>query len=213
MVVPTVTILAVVFAAIINGIGGGKSLLRSIYFVPTVTPLVILSLIWLWMYDPAGPINQLLALFGVPGPNWLLDARTALPAIVLMTVWHAVGYDMVIFSAALADIPRELYDAAKVDGAGWWQLFRAITVPLLRNAIAFVAIVLSISAFQVFTQVYVMTNGGPANATEVVPALIYKNGFQYFKMGYAAAESWLLFAVIFVFTLAQLRWFRSRQIF
>ena len=120
---------------------------------------------------------------------------------------------MVLFMAGLADIPTVFYDAAHVNGAGKWQLFRYVTLPLLRNTLVFIMVVLSISAFQVFTQVYIMTQGGPANATQVMQALIYQQGFQFLRMGYASAISWCLFVVIAVFTAIQMKIFRSQQLY
>ena len=165
------------------------------------------------MFRLDGGVNEVLSKVGIDGPNWLLDSSKALLAIIIMTVWAAVGYYMVIFMAGLADIPQVYYDAAKVDGANRWRTFWNITLPLLRNSVIFVVITLVIGSWQVFTQMFIMTRGGPANATESVQWEIFRNAFMSFDMGVAAAMSWILFVVIFVFTAVQLKIFISRQIY
>jgi multiple sugar transport system permease protein len=150
---------------------------------------------------------------GIHGPNWLFDRNLALPSVVIMSVWQTVGYYTVIYLAGLADIPQDYYDAAKVDGANRWQEIRYVTIPLLRNVNLFVTVTLAIAAFQVFTQVYIMTRGGPGNATATMQFIIFRNAFQYFRMGYASAISWLLFLVVFALVIAQLRTYRSEQMF
>ena len=136
-----------------------------------------------------------------------------MPSVIIMSVWQSVGYYTVIYLAGLADIPQDFYDVARVDGANWFQEIVHVTVPLLRNVTQFVTVTLAIAAFQVFAQVYIMTKGGPGDATMTMQYIIYRNGFEYFRMGYAAALSWLLFAVIFVLVIFQLRMNRSEQIF
>jgi multiple sugar transport system permease protein len=175
--------------------------------------MVVIALIWVWLYSPRGMFNQILASIGIQGPNWLFEKNLALPSVIIMSVWQTVGYYTVLYLAGLADIPKDFYDAANVDGANWWQTIRHVTVPLLNNVTLFVTVTLAIAAFQVFTQVYVMTRGGPGNATTTMQFLIFRQGFQYFRMGYASAISWLLFVVIFVLSIAQLRINRSQQLF
>jgi multiple sugar transport system permease protein len=191
----------------------GKSIFRTIYFLPSITPIVVIALVWVWLYSPEGMFNQLLEKIGIHGPNWLMDAHIAMPSVIIMSIWVHVGYYVVIYLAGLADIPRDFYDAAKVDGANIWQEILFITVPLLRNVTLFVTATLAIGAFQVFAQIYIMTLGGPGSATTSMQLLIFRQGFQYFRMGYAAALSWLLFALIFVLVAIQLRITRSEQIF
>ncbi len=212
-VVPGITISAFVLALAGHKITHGKSIFRTIYFLPSITPIVVISLIWVWLYSPEGMFNQLLRQIGISGPNWLMTAPMAMPSIIIMSIWVHVGYYVVIYLAGLADIPRDFYDAARVDGANWWQEIRYVTVPLLRNVTLFVTVTLAISAFQVFTQIYIMTMGGPGSATTSMQLLIFRQGFQYFRMGYASALSWLLFAIIFVLVAIQLRVSRSEQIF
>jgi multiple sugar transport system permease protein len=212
-IVPAVTALAFVLALFAHHAPRGRGFFRTVYFIPTITPGVVISLIWAWLYAPSGPISGLIAQAGITPPNWLNDPGWALPSIIFMSVWTAVGYYMIVFIAGRADVPEVYYDAAKVDGANSFQMFWHITIPLMRNSIAFVVVVLTIGAFQVFTQMYVMTRGGPANATISVQYLIYTQGFQQFHMGYAAAISWLLFAVIFCFSAIQLRIFQSTRVY
>jgi multiple sugar transport system permease protein len=212
-VVPGITIFAFLLALAGHGVRYGKSVFRTIYFLPSITPIVVISLVWVWLYSPEGMFNQLLERIGIGGPNWLMEAGWAMPSIIIMSIWVHVGYYVVIYLAGLADIPRDFYDAAKVDGANVWQEILHITVPLLRNVTLFVTVTLAIGAFQVFSQIYIMTLGGPGSATTSMQLLIFRQGFQYFRMGYASALSWLLFAVIFVLVAIQLRVTRSEQIF
>lgn len=178
----------------------GRSLFRTLYFLPSITPMVVISLVWIWLLQ-----------------EWseLMDRpQTALGAIALVGVWQASGYNMLLFLAGLNDIPQEYYDAARVDGAGRLQEFRHITIPLLRNTLIFVTVMVIIGSFQVFTQAYVMTGGGPQRSTEVLALQVFKNAFSYAgQMGYASAMAWLLFAVLFVFIMIQVRVFRSRRIY
>jgi|TARA_B100000809_G_scaffold256486_1_gene296525 ABC-type sugar transport system permease subunit len=177
-----------------------QALFRTLYFLPSITPGVVLALVF---YH----------LFGVWGQ--LLDnAWTSLPALALLGVWSGAGYNMVIFLAGLTEIPKDFYEVAEIDGAGRWHQFRHITVPLLRNTLVFVMVMTIISSFQVFTSVYIMTQGGPERSTEVIAYTIFINAFAVAgQMGYASALAWLLFAVVFVFVFIQMRVFRSRRIY
>ena len=212
-VVPGITIGGFVLALVGHKVKRGRTLFRTVYFLPSITPMVVLALVWMWLYAPKGMINQLLSIIGIDGPNWLFDRTWALPSVIIMSTWQSVGYYVVIYLAGLADIPQDFYDAAKVDGANWFQEILHVTLPLLRNVTQFVLVTLAIAAFQVFTQVYIMTNGGPGGATTTLQFLIYRNGFEYFRMGYASAISWLLFVVVFVLVMLQMRINRSEQIF
>jgi multiple sugar transport system permease protein len=167
---------------------------------------VALSLVWKWLYLPdIGLVNQLLALVGISGPSWLVSTTWAMPAVIIMSVWKSFGYNMVLFLAGLQNIPAHLYEAAMIDGASAWQRFRHITVPMLSPTTFFVVIISLINSFQVFDQALVMTGGGPGVATTTLVLHIYQVGFQSFHMGYAAAIAWVLFAIIFTFTVIQFR--------
>ncbi len=177
-----------------------QALFRTLYFLPSITPGVVLALVFYHI-------------FGVWGQ--LLDnAWTSLPALALLGVWSGAGYNMVIFLAGLTEIPKDFYEAAEIDGAGRWHQFRHITIPMLRNTLVFVMVMTIISSFQVFTSVYIMTQGGPERSTEVIAYTIFINAFAVAgQMGYASALAWLLFAVVFVFVFIQMRVFRSRRIY
>lgn len=211
--VPIVSIGALCLALWAHWAPKGRGFFRTVYFIPTITPMVVVSLIWIWIYSPNGPLGRILEFAGIESPNFLNDTSWAMPAVIFMSAWAAIGYFMIIFIAGREDIPPVYYDAAKVDGASSWQQFWHVTLPLMRNSVAFVIVILTIGSFQVFTQMYILTRGGPARATESAQLIIFQTGFTNFFMGRAAAMSWFLFAVIFIFTLIQLRLYRSRQIY
>jgi multiple sugar transport system permease protein len=184
----------------------GLSLFRTIYFLPVVTSWVVVALIWKWLLNPqTGVVDYLLGLVGIAGPGWWVDPRWAMPAIILASAWKDIGYVMIILLAGLQAIPDDYYEAAALDGAGRIARFRYVTLPLLSPALFFVVVISLINNFQVFDQVWVMTQGGPAGATSVVMERIVKNAFSFGRMGYAAAMSWALFAIILVITLVQFR--------
>jgi ABC-type sugar transport system permease subunit len=211
--VPSITVISLLLAVLGNQVRRGRALFRTVFFIPTITPIVVTSMLWVWLYEPSGGINKLLDMVNIEGPNWLFNPSTALPAIMIMTIWGAVGYYMIIFLAGLAEIPEVFYEAAKVDGAGRWHTFWKITIPLLRNSLIFAFVTLTIAAFQVFTQAFIMTQGGPMNSTQTVQMVVYHYAFQRFQMGYASAISWLLFGVIFFFSALQLKLFMSRELY
>jgi multiple sugar transport system permease protein len=182
--------------------------LRGItYFLPVVSSMIAVALVWSWIFNADyGLLNYLLRLlFGVRGPAWLDSTSWALPAMVIVTVWRGLGYSMVIFLAGLQNIPQDLYHAATIDGAGAWRRFLHVTLPMLSPTTFFVLVITFINSFQVFEQTYVLTKGGPANATLTLSYYIYQNAFQFFQMGKAAALSYVLFALVFAVTLIQFR--------
>lgn len=184
----------------------GVALFRTVYFLPVVTSWVVVALMWRWILNPEfGIVDYALGLVGIDGPGWWTSERWAMPSIILASAWKDLGFVMVILLAGLLSIPQEYYEAAQVDGANRWQRFRRITLPLLSPATFFVVVISLINNFQVFDQVWVMTGGGPAGATSVVVQQVVENAFSYGRMGYAAAMSWVLFAVILAVTLAQFR--------
>jgi ABC-type sugar transport system permease subunit len=210
VVLPSVAI-ALVLALFLNRRLRGQAWFRSAVFAPVVTSTVALSLVWSWIYHPqAGLLNAGLAAVGIPPVRWLSDPATALWAIVGMSVWKSVGYNMVLFLAGLQQVPRHLAEAARVDGAAGWRLHRDVTLPLLRPTLFFVLVVATIDAMQVFTQVDVMTGGGPARSTEMVVSYLVHRAFRTYEMGYASAIAWALFVVIVGLTVAQSR-FLSRE--
>ncbi|MBE3597851.1 MAG: sugar ABC transporter permease [Limnochordaceae bacterium] len=184
-----------------------RTVLRTSYFSPVVTSTVAASAVWMWIYHPeVGLLNDLLhRVFGTGPIPWLADPRWAMPAVALMSVWRSAGYTMVLFLAGLQGVPRELQEAARIDGAGSWGVFRHVTWPMLSPVTLFVFIISIIDSLQVFTQVHVMTQGGPAGATEVVVYYLYYRAFELFQMGYASAVAYVLFAAIVALTVWQLR--------
>ena len=211
-VASTLPILAVPLAlALALNRGRLKNLLRSVFFFPFTLSVVTVGLAWLWLLDPVvGPFNYYLRALGVPARSWLADPHTAMGAIILTTVWWVTGYYLVIYLAGLQDIPRELYEAAALDGASGPRAFFAITLPLLRPVLLFVVVTHVIGSFQLFGQVFVLTSGGPGAATRTVVQHLYETAFQnFFQFGAASAMAWVLFAVILVFSLVQFRLLRG----
>lgn len=201
---PSVVIIALGLALLLNRHIKGRVVFRAIYFVPVVTSWVAVSLIWKWLLNPQyGLVNFALGAIGIKGPGWLFDPAWAMTGVILTSVWKDIGFVTVIYLAGLQDIPEPLYEAAALDGATPWQRFWSITFPMLAPTTFFVTTISLISSFQVFDQVWIMTQGGPAGATSVMVELIYKNAFSYYRMGYASAISWVLFALIFAVTIAQ----------
>jgi multiple sugar transport system permease protein len=178
---------------------------RTVFYLPTVISGVAMAIVFAWIFNYRfGILNYFLSLVGIQGPSWLGHPRWALSAFVLMSLW-VIGGSMVIFLAALHGVPQTLYEAAEIDGAGAWRRFWNITLPMISPAILFVLIIGTISTFQTFTQAYIMTEGGPANATLFYILYLYRNAFNWFEMGYASALAWVLFVIILVLTLILLR--------
>jgi multiple sugar transport system permease protein len=194
--VPLSLILALLAAFLLNRPLPGVGVLRTVYYLPSVTTGVAVALLWQWMFEPTyGVIDTILGWFHVPGPPWLGSTTWAMPALILMSTW-GIGSAMVIFLAGLKGVPQHLYEAAAIDGASGWHQFWNVTVPMLTPVIFFNLIIGIISSFQVFTQAYVMTNGGPANATLVYILYLYNQGFSWLHMGYASALAWILFIIV-----------------
>ncbi len=179
---------------------------RTIYFVPFVTTLVAVSIVWRYLYHPQyGLLNYMLGMVGIHPIDWLGDPRWAMPAIILLAVWKNFGYNMLIFIAGLQAIPEELYEAANLDGAGPMRRFRHVTLPMLAPTFFFVGVVTMIGYFQLFSEPYVMTSGGPLKATTSLVLFMYEEGFRWWRMGNAAAIAFILFLIILAWTLVQLR--------
>ncbi|MCS7219747.1 MAG: sugar ABC transporter permease [Anaerolineae bacterium] len=192
----------------------GRTFFRSSFALPIMVPVSATALIWGWLLNPTfGLLNLYLKMVGLPPQNWLSEPQNAMKAIVMTSLWWGAGWNMILFLAGRQEIPEHLYEAAKIDGAGTWALFRHITIPGLMPTTLFVSVVTIIGSFQVFGQVLAMTNGGPGDATRTVSMFIYSNGFLYFKMGYASAAAWVLFLIVSVFTILQFRLLRSRLSF
>lgn len=205
-VVPVQTFLALLLAIAVNQKIPGQAFFRSAFYVPAVTSSVVTSVIFLWIYSKTGLLNYLLSGFGVEGPDWIGSPQYALGSIMALNVWTTSGYFMITFLAALQSVPKSLYEAAQIDGAGRVSRFWNVTVPSLRPTIFFVVTLGLIGSFQVFDQIYVMSNGGPVNATTTMSFYIYNAGFMQFRFGYAAAASLILFFIILILTIIQKRY-------
>jgi multiple sugar transport system permease protein len=202
--VPLGIIVAFLLAMLLNRPLPGIGVYRTVFYLPVVSSGVAISLLWIWLLNPQfGLVNYLLRLIGLPGPGWLVDAAWAKPAFILMSVW-SVGGTVVIFLAGLQGVPRTLYEAAALDGANAWRQFWHVTVPMMSPVIFFTLVIGIIGSFQVFTQAYVMTGGGPQNATLFYVLYLFRQGFGLFRMGYAAAMAWILFLIILLLTLIQM---------
>lgn len=183
-----------------------QAVFRSVFFVPVVTTLVAASIVWRYLYHPQyGLLNWALGAVGIGPIDWLGDPHWAIPAIVLMTVWKNFGYNMLIFIAGLQNIPQELHEAAELDGAGAWQRFLHVTVPGLGPTFLFVGVTTMLGQFQIFAEPYVMTQGGPLRSTTTIVLLMYEEGFRWWRMGMAAAIAFVLFVIMLIGTMIQLR--------
>ena len=193
-------IIPLILASILNTKIRGSEFYKTAYFLPFITPMIVIGIVWEWIFDPnIGMLNHILHLH----INWLYDTHFALPALVIISVWKLIGYNMVIFLSALSGISQSLFEAAKIDGATPFQTFKNVTVPMLSPTIFFVVIITAISSFQVFDLIYLMTEGGPLDSTNVLVYAIYKNAFEYFNVGKASAIAYVLFTIILVLTLVQ----------
>ena len=193
-------IIPLILASILNSKIRGSEFFKTAYFLPFITPMVVIGIIWAWIFDPnIGLLNQVLHI----NINWLYDSNFALPALIIVSVWKLIGYNMIIFLSSLSSISNSMFEAAKIDGANSFQTFKNVTIPLLSPTIFFVIIITAISSFQVFDLIYLMTQGGPFDSTNVLVYAIYKNAFEYFNVGKASAIAYVLFAIILVLTLIQ----------
>lgn len=187
-----------------------KPFFRGAFFAPWVTTLVAVALVWRYLYHPQyGPVNAMLGWFGLPPVDWLGSPRWAMPAIILVSVWKNFGYNMLVFLAGLQAIPAELYEAAELDGASAWHRFRHVTLPLLGPTFVFVGVVTMIAAFQIFSEPYVMTQGGPLKSTLTLVLFMYEQGFRWWRLGFAAAVAVVLFLLTLIGTLLQFSLRRS----
>jgi multiple sugar transport system permease protein len=204
-VVPAQTLLALLLALAVNQNIPARGFFRAAFYIPAITSSVVTSIIFLWIYSKPGLLNYALSRFGIEGPDWIGSPKYALGAIMALNVWSTSGYFMVAFLAGLQNIPASLYEAARIDGAGPWARFRYVTVPGLKPTLFFVVTLGIIGTFQVFDQIYMMSAGGPVNATTTLSYFIYNSAFRYFRFGYAAAAAVVLFAIILFVTCVQRR--------
>jgi multiple sugar transport system permease protein len=208
--IPFTTAFAFLLALALDRRLPARGVFRAGFFVPSVVSMVVISLVWKNLYAPFGALNAGLRAVGLGGVAWLQDPRTALPAIMAMDVWASVGYYMLLFLAGLQSVPKELHEAAALDGAGAWARVRHVTIPMLRPITLFVLVINTIRSLQVFIEVFVMTRGGPMNATLTTVFYLYDVGFFKFRMGYASAIAYLLFVLILGFSIVEMRALRRR---
>ncbi len=208
VLVPSAVSIALLLAVILNDKVFGKQFLRTIFFMPYISNIVAVSVVWMAMFHPSrGPINSFLRQIGMENPpGWLASPDWALPAITMIGIWINIGFNMVIYLAALQGIPRDLYEAATIDGANGWRKFRSITLPLLSPTTFFLVIIGVINSFQVFGPINVITEGGPGTSTTVLVYYLYLTAFSYNNFGYASALAWVLFVIIFIVTIIQWKW-------
>ncbi len=202
-------IIPLILASILNSKIRGSEFYKTAYFLPFITPMVVVGIVWAWIFDPnIGLLNQVLQIH----INWLYDSKYAMSALIIVSVWKLIGYNMIIFLSSMSGISQSMFEAAKIDGANAFQTFKNVTIPLLSPTIFFVVIITAISSFQVFDLIYLMTQGGPFDSTNVLVYAIYKNAFEYFHIGKASAIAYVLFVIILVLTLIQWR-FRKKLVY
>lgn len=214
-VVSVILLLVVGFVAalLLQGESLANRIVRSIFFFPTIVSLVTIGMVWKFLLDPSiGLVDGLAATFGLPSVAWLTSTTLALPTVIFVGIWKSTGFAMILFIAGLKGVPRERYEASNLDGASRWQTVWSITLPSIRPTLLFTSLILTIQSFQVFDLVYVMTDGGPLFSTDSMVNLLYRDGFVNYETGYASAISWVLFAIIMIISLLQLRLFRYNDV-
>lgn len=210
--VPLQLLVAFVLAVMLNQQIRGIGIYRTVYYLPSITPAVAFAVVWVQILNPEfGVLNEVLSWFGIEPINWLFDPAWAKPAFIIMTLW-LTGFQMLIFLAGLQGVPKELHEAAEIDGANMWRRFLNVTIPIISPIIFFNLIIGIIGSFQVFSSAFIMTDGRPQNSTLFVVLYLYRNAFELFKMGYAASLAWLLFLIIMVFTAIQF-FFANRWVY
>ena len=205
--VPILLVLSILLAVALNKSVYCRSALRILFFMPNISSIVSVAVVWLVFFHPtAGPVNMLLRSIGISNPpGWFISTDWVIPGLILMSIWYSTGYYMLVFLAGLQSIPNDLYESADIDGASAWKKLISITLPMLSPTIFFVVIVSTINSFKIFDQVNIMTEGGPGYSSSVLVYIIYYYAFKKFEMGYASAVAWILFVIIFFFTLIQWR--------
>lgn len=211
IVVPLQSAVALMLALLVNNRLRFRNVFRIAYFSPVITSMTVIAILWISLYNPnEGLVNSALNLFGIPNQPFLRSAHQAMNSIIFMSVWQAAGYQMMIFLAGLQSIPKDLYEASAMDGANAFQQLKYITIPSLYNVTVFVLTVTTIQAVKLFTQPYIMTNGGPENSTRTLALLIYQQGFQFRNAGYASAVSVIFFLIVVVISFSMKKFFRDK---
>jgi multiple sugar transport system permease protein len=208
----TLAIGLLIASALSRGITKFRTAFRVGYYLPVITSIVAIAVVWRFLLNPdIGLINVALGSIGIQGPDWLASKTLAMPSIIAMAVWRNLGFAMVVFIAGLQAIPVSLYEAASIDGAGRWSAFRYVTLPMLRPTILFMLVITTIGYLQLFEEPFVMTDGGPLDATLSVTMYMYQQGFEFFKQGYASAIAYVLFVIVAVIAFLQFRFLRSED--
>jgi ABC-type sugar transport system permease subunit len=198
--------------ALNRGVTRFRVAFRVGYYLPVITSIVAIAVVWRFLLNPdVGLVNMLLAGIGIKGPAWLADPVFAMPSIIAMAVWRNLGFAMVVFLAGLQAIPASLYEAAAIDGAGRWQAFRFVTIPMLRPTILFMTVITTIGYLQLFEEPFVMTDGGPLDKTLSVTMYMYRQGFKFFEQGYASAIAYILFVIVAIVAFLQFKFLRSDE--
>ncbi|NEN85466.1 sugar ABC transporter permease [Paenibacillus elgii] len=211
IVVPVQSAVALALALLVNNQLKMRNVFRIAYFSPVITSMTVIAILWIYLYNPnEGLVNSALHLFGIPNQPFLRSAGQAMNSIIFMSVWQAAGYQMMIFLAGLQSIPKDLYEASAIDGANKFQQLKFITIPSLYNVIVFVLTITTIQAVKLFTQPYIMTNGGPENSTRTLALLIYQQGFQFRNAGYASAVSVIFFAIVVVISFSMKKFLKDK---
>jgi multiple sugar transport system permease protein len=209
--VPVGMVLALMVALMVNSVKRLTGVIRTIYFIPVVTSMVACAVVWRWLYQPRfGLFNTILSMMGLKKLMWLDSPSLAMPSVIAMSIWKGLGFTVVLFLAGLQGIPRTFYEAAEIDGASRLKVILYITIPLLRPTIAFILITGMIGSLQVFSQMYILTQGGPLYATTTIVYHLYLRAFEFFQMGYASSIAFVLFIMIITFTMFQLRMARTK---
>lgn len=208
--IPVTMALSLFLATLLNQKIKGKGFFRTLFYMPNIFSMVAVSMAWLYLFDTHnGILNRLLGAIGISPVGWVTSTSTALLSVAIMSIWNMTGYNMILFLSGLQSIPEYLYEAASIDGATRWKKFIKITIPQLAPTTFFVFVMACINSFQVFGQVLIVTNGGPLNSTTTIAHQIYKNGFEYYKMGYASSQAVVLLLIILAITLVNFKYGRS----
>ncbi len=208
----TLAVGLLIATALSRGVTRFRTAFRVGYYLPVITSIVAIAVVWRFLLNPdAGLINMLLGSLGIKGPAWLADPAFAMPSIIAMAVWRNLGFAMVVFLAGLQTIPATLYEAASIDGAGRWQAFRFVTIPMLRPTILFMTVITTIGYLQLFEEPFVMTGGGPLDSTLSITMYMYQQGFTFFHQGYASAIAYVLFVIVALIAFLQFKFLRSDE--
>jgi len=207
--VPVLVVLPLIIAIFVNQKLRGVSIYRTLIYIPVIVSIVVAGIAWKWLYASNGILNYIISLLNLPAIGWLTDPNVALYSVIVVTVWKGIGYYMVIYMAALTAVPRDLYEAADIDGANEVHKHIAVTIPYLKPTIALVSIISSISAMKVFVEIYVMTNGGPMNASKTIVYYIYQRAFENLELGYASAAGVVLLIIVMILSIINMKFFEG----